>query len=151
MKMVIPLWSLVGQGNLARLVLMVRLALTGRTVRLAQTVRLVQTAAPGADGADGQDGQPGAEGPQGPQGPEGPEGPEGPPGSGGDFDGDHVLTGDPDQPACGVRCGPVVVGWGRGLWRRRQRRRFWSQVHLRNSGGASEPWRKLFVGERYVP
>ena len=54
--------------------------------------------AQGPQGPQGPEGPPGEDGATGPQGPQGPQGPEGPPGSGGDFDGDHVLTGDPSNP-----------------------------------------------------
>ena len=51
----------------------------------------------GGDGGGGI-GPPGPEGPEGPEGPQGPQGEPGLPGSGGDFDGEHVLTGDPGDP-----------------------------------------------------
>jgi hypothetical protein len=50
----------------------------------------------------------GGTGTPGPPGPPGPEGPQGPPGTGGDFDGEHVLTGDPDSPPEGWAAGQLL-------------------------------------------
>ena len=61
--------------------------------------RRVEALEAGGTGGGGDGG--GGIGPPGPQGPEGPQGPQGEPGlpgSGGDFDGEHVLTGDPGDP-----------------------------------------------------
>jgi hypothetical protein len=51
----------------------------------------------------------GGTGTPGPPGPPGPEGPQGPPGTGGDFDGEHVLTGDPDSPPEGWAAGQMLL------------------------------------------
>jgi hypothetical protein len=77
--------------------------------------------AAGSGGGGSGDGTQGPQGPQGPAGedgedgatgPQGPQGEQGPPGSGGDFDGDHVLTGDPGDPPEEWAVGQLLYdGW----------------------------------------
>lgn len=67
------------------------------------------TGAPGQDGQDGKDGQDGQDGKDGEDGKDGLNGFPGAPGPpGADFDGEHVLKGDPESPPADLQHGQLL-------------------------------------------